>query len=64
MLKNDAWKEEFMLQMETMATTKCYHNDVDEYKVLGLPFFNKDEKLKEFDEAFINVLLHDKSKIN
>ncbi|MBQ8999704.1 MAG: DEAD/DEAH box helicase family protein [Clostridium sp.] len=64
LLKNDAWKEEFMLQMETMATTKCYHNDLDEYKVLGLPFFNQDKKLKEFDEAFINLLLPDKSKVN
>lgn len=63
-LKPDSWKEEFMLQMETMATTKCYHDDVDEYKVLGLPFFNQDEKLKEFEDAFINLLLPELNKVN
>lgn len=64
LLKKDEWKEVFMQQMETMATTKCYHDDMDEYKVLGLPFFNRDERLKEFEEAFDTLLLTDKSIAN
>ena len=40
-----------MLQMESMAETVCYNNDSDEFKVLGLPFYNKDNKEQEFSEA-------------
>lgn len=57
LLDKDKWKEDFMMSMEKEATTKCYHNDTDEFKVLGLPFFNEDEKLKEFEESFDNLLL-------
>ena len=56
LFKQDNWKEEFLLEMEQLATTKCYHNNNDEFKVLGLPFFNEKEKLKEFKEAFDELL--------
>lgn len=51
LLEQDSWKEDFMLQMESMSETVCYNNDSDEFKVLGLPFYNKDNKEQEFSEA-------------
>ena len=51
LLEQDSWKEDFLLQMELMAETVCYNNDSDEFKVLGLPFYNKDNKEQEFTEA-------------
>lgn len=51
LLEIDSWKEEFMLQMESLAETVCYNNDTDEFKVLGLPFYNKEVKEQKFSEA-------------
>ena len=39
-LLKDAWKEKFMLQMEKRAVTVKKYADDNEYKILGLPFYN------------------------
>ena len=60
LLDKDKWKEEFLLELEQLSNTKCYHNDNDEFKVIGLPFFNESERLKEFEEEFDRVLIDNK----
>lgn len=50
LLEQDKWKEDFLLQLEEYADVQEYSNN--EYKIIGLPFYNKDERLDNFDEAF------------
>lgn len=49
LLERDAWKESFSLEIEKKATTNGLldHN----YKIVGLPFFNQENRLEEFEEA-------------
>lgn len=51
-LDTDTWKEKFLLEIEEkhlIENTVITAND--DYMILGLPFFNKANKLEEFDEA-------------
>lgn len=50
--KQDAWKEEFMLELERKAEAKVYHDDVNDYKIIGLPFYTHDVELQKFKDAF------------
>ena len=52
LLEKDAWKEEFMKELENNAKCICYHNKRDKYKVIGLPFFNHEQRSIQFDDAF------------
>lgn len=60
LLKNDEWKEKFLLRLKDEAITVKNFTDDDEYKIWGLKFFNKDTGLKSFDESF-KVLVKDSS---
>ncbi len=55
LLEEDAWKEEFLLQMENEAVPTEFVND-NEYKILGFHFFNQDHRMKEIDEEFNSLL--------
>ena len=50
LLKNKDKLEEFLLQLEANAKIEEYSNE--EYKIIGLPFYNQDERLYNFNEAF------------
>ena len=51
LLDTDKWKEDFLLKIEGQGIpTKIYADD-NKYKIVGLPFFNKEERMKEFEEA-------------
>ena len=54
LLKPDKWKEEFLLQLEANAKIEEYSNE--EYKIIGLPFYNKDERFDNFNKAFEALL--------
>ena len=54
LLKQDKWKEEFLLQLEANAKIEEYSNE--EYKIIGLPFYNKDERFDNFNKAFEALL--------
>lgn len=56
LLENDAWKEEFILNINKEAKIDTLFGDGNEYKLIGLPFFNKEFKLKEFEDAIDNLL--------
>ncbi|MEA4115560.1 DEAD/DEAH box helicase family protein [Mycoplasma sp. 744] len=48
-LDDDAWKEKFLMQIEKEHSVKGLFSD--NYKIIGLPFFNKDNKVEEFEKA-------------
>lgn len=44
-----------MLKIENQGIpTKTYVDD-NKYKIIGLPFFNRDFRLEEFDNAVLNI---------
>ncbi len=49
LIKNDIWKEEFLLQLESKAIPVTKFVDDNEYKIWGFHFFNSDVRLEEFD---------------
>nr|WP_314080780.1 DEAD/DEAH box helicase family protein [uncultured Leptotrichia sp.] len=54
LLDHDMWKEKFSLEIENMATTD--KTVPDNYKIIGFPFFNKENRMEKFEEA-INTWL-------
>lgn len=52
LLEQDSWKEDFSLQIEDNYKTVGILSD--EYKIIGLPFFNKDNRMEEFEKAIIS----------
>lgn len=49
LLEQDAWKEEFLMQIEKEHSFKGLF--ADDYKIIGFPFFNKDNRMEEFEQA-------------
>lgn len=49
LLGNDAWKESFSMQIEKeYSVTGLF---ADDYKIIGFPFFNNDNRMDEFEKA-------------
>lgn len=49
LLEKDKWKEDFLLKIEEQGIpTKTYVDD-NKYKIIGLPFFNRECRMEEFD---------------
>lgn len=56
LLAQDKWKEDFLLQIEAMGIpTKTFVDD-GKYHVLGLPFYNQNFRIKEFDSALEKMI--------
>lgn len=51
LLEYDKWKESFLAQIEKEAKVDDKFTFESTYKVVGLPFFNHDERMEEFSEA-------------
>ena len=49
LLEEDAWKEQFSLQIEDEHTIGGLFTDG--YKIIGLPFFNQENRMAEFEAA-------------
>ncbi len=49
LLEQDSWKEEFLLEIEGGHTVT--RTLMDDYKVIGLPFFNQENRIAEFEKA-------------
>ena len=58
LLDEDNWKEKFLLELEQRAEAICYNNDIDDFKVIGLPFYNKENKEAEFNDAIGKLIIH------
>lgn len=55
LLEKDKWKEDFLLKIEEQGIpTKTYVDD-NKYKIIGLPFFNREFRMKEFDNALFKI---------
>lgn len=49
LLEEDSWKEDFSLQLEEFATVKGFLSQ--NFKIIGLPFFKKECRMDEFEDA-------------
>lgn len=49
LLGQDVWKEAFSMQIEKEHSVKGLF--ADDYKIIGFPFFNKDNRMEEFEQA-------------
>lgn len=57
LLEKDKWKEAFLLQIEEEGIpTKTYVDD-NNYRIIGLPFFNRNERMGEFSKALNHKFL-------
>ena len=50
--EKDKWKEDFLLKIEEQGIPVRKYVDDNEYRIFGLPFFNKDSRMEEFAQAF------------
>lgn len=56
LLEADAWKEEFLLQMESRAVPSAGPSDDTVYRIRGIHFFNQETRRKEFGEDLEKIL--------
>lgn len=56
LLEKDAWKEKFLLQMKNRAVPVKVLKDDNSYVILGLHFFNRDNRSTEFDDDFQKLI--------
>jgi type III restriction enzyme len=55
LLKTDEWKEQFLMEIEKEYKLQILA-ETEEYKLIGLPFFNKKARKKQFTEALSKAL--------
>lgn len=55
LLEKDAWKEAFLLRIEEEGIPCKKYVDDNRYKIIGLPFFNKENRLSEFEAAVASL---------
>lgn len=51
LLQADSWKEEFLLELEEAALPIKTYVDNNEYRIIGMPFYNEEFRSEEFREA-------------
>lgn len=51
LLENDKWKEEFLLSIEQNAVPHTIYVDNTDYRIIGLPFYNHENRMTEFRDA-------------
>jgi len=53
LLYTDQWKEDFLQDIEKEAVLELYQNQ--SYKLIGMPFYNKEQREGVFDERLKNI---------
>ncbi|MFV8379324.1 DEAD/DEAH box helicase family protein [Flavobacterium sp. LB3R33] len=53
LLSTDSWKEDFLMGIEEEAVVELYQNQ--SYKLIGMPFYNKENREGVFEEKFKNI---------
>ena len=56
LVKNDQWKEDFLLEIENNAVATKVFVDDNEYKIWGFHFFNQEVRLNHFAEDMNRLL--------
>ncbi|WPF66699.1 MULTISPECIES: DEAD/DEAH box helicase family protein [unclassified Corynebacterium] len=51
LLQTDKWKEDFLLAIEQNAIPHTIYVDNTDYRIIGLPFYNQENRMSEFREA-------------
>jgi type III restriction enzyme len=51
LLEKDKWKEDFLLRIEAEGIPVKKYVDDNEYRIVGLPFFNQDYRMESFESA-------------
>lgn len=51
LIEKDKWKEDFLLRIEEEGIPYKKYVDDNEYRIIGLPFFNRDFRLEEFENS-------------
>lgn len=51
LLETDKWKEEFLLAIEQNAIPHTIYVDNTNYRIIGLPFYNQENRMAEFRDA-------------
>lgn len=51
LLDTDKWKEDFLLAIEQKAIPHTIYVDNTDYRIIGLPFYNQENRMSEFREA-------------
>ncbi|MDP9851523.1 hypothetical protein [Corynebacterium lowii] len=51
LLETDKWKEEFLLSIKQNAIPHTVYVDNTDYRIIGLPFYNQENRISEFREA-------------
>ncbi|MDO5714848.1 MAG: restriction endonuclease subunit R, partial [Tissierellia bacterium] len=54
LLEKDKWKEDFLLKIEEQGIPIKRYVDDNEYRIIGLPFFNKELRMEEFEKGLKN----------
>ncbi|OLA74791.1 MAG: methylase [Acinetobacter sp. CAG:196_36_41] len=57
LIQKDSWKESFLLEIESSGIPVKTLVDDNNYKIIGFPFFNRAERLSQFNEAMTNLLV-------
>lgn len=52
LLDTDKWKEDFLLAIEQNAIPHKVYVDNTDYRIIGLPFYNQENRMHEFTKAF------------
>lgn len=55
LLAVDAWKEDLLLQLEKRAIPHTVHVDNSKYRIIGLPFFNRTNRMQQFTAALSSL---------
>ncbi|WP_269684958.1 DEAD/DEAH box helicase family protein [Flavobacterium lacustre] len=53
LLSTDSWKEDFLMGIEEESVVELYQNQ--SYKLIGMPFYNKENRESVFEEKFKNI---------
>ena len=56
LLESDKWKEDFLLKIEAQGIPTTMYVDDNKYRIIGLPFFNKEDRMKEFTNAIDKII--------
>lgn len=56
LLQKDQWKEDFLLRIQKQGIPYKKYVDDNEYRILGLPFFNKELRMGAFKYAIQNLV--------
>lgn len=56
LLEKDKWKEKFLLQLKKEAIPTKIIVDSNNYRIWGLPFFNHEQRMKDFESEFKTLI--------